>query len=321
MPDLRSADLIAWLRAAGEPSRLRLLALCSGGAFSVSDLAQALKQTEPRISRHLRILCEAGLLQRTRQGQWVCYNVVEEAAAATFVRGLLAQVDRRDPLLVRDRAAVRAVTAPAPGTPAGTQSRLGRALAEFVEASGFGGELEAVLVVGVVHPELLARAAAAARRMAAVAHSRRAAQGARAFAEQHGLGFRVLLSASAGTLSDADLERAGRPFDAVLLDHLAGGESAVARVLEQAHRALAPQGRLWIFERYESLETAGERVVEHPLARLRRQLTDAGFLCERLSPIEADGEHVLAAAARCDVALAARRESPADAPRAGGSQR
>jgi DNA-binding transcriptional ArsR family regulator len=314
MSDVRAADLVAWLRAAGEPSRLRLLAVCLGGALSVSDLARALKQSEPRISRHLRILCEAGLLQRTRQGQWVCYSVAEQAAAASFVRGLLAQVDRRDPLLAGDRAAVRAVTVPAPGATLGAQSRLGRALAEFVAASGLGSGLDAVLVVGVAHPELLARSAAAARRLAAIAHSRRAAQGARAFAEQHGLGLRVLLSANAGPApSDADLERAGQPFDAVLLDHLGGG-AAGARLLEQAHRALAPHGRLWIFERYESLETAGERVVEHPLARLRRQLTAAGFVCERLSPIEADGEHVLAAAARREAARAAPRASPAAAP-------
>lgn len=318
MSGVRTADLETWLRAAGESSRLRLLALCLGGALSVTDLAHALKQSEPRVSRHLRILCAAGLLQRTRQGQWVCYSVAEEAVAASFVRGLLAQVDRRDPLLARDRAAARAVAVPASDAVPAT-SRLGRALAEFVESSGLDAGLDAVLIVGVAHPELLAQAAAVSRHVTAVAHSRRASQGARAFAERHGLACRVLLSASAGALSDADLARAGQPFDAVLLDQLAGGEPAVARLLEQARRVLAPQGRLWIFERYGSLESAGERVVEHPLARLRRQLAEAGLVCERLSPIEADGEHVLAAAARHDAALTAPRGASAAAH--GGGQR
>ncbi|MFZ1905832.1 MAG: metalloregulator ArsR/SmtB family transcription factor [Steroidobacteraceae bacterium] len=312
MRSVPPADLVTWLRAAGEPSRLRLLALCLGGALSVTDLAQALRQSEPRVSRHLRILCEAGLLERTRQGQWVCYGVAEEAAAATFVRGLLAQIDRRDPLLLRDRAEASAVSVPASPS-AASQSRLSRSLAEFVDASGLGTGLNAALVVGVAHPELLARAAGAAHHLTAIAHSRRAAQGARAFAERHGLACRVLLSAGAGALSDADLARIGRPFDAVLLDHLAGGEALVAQQLEQAQRVLAPHGRLWIFERYESLESAGERVVEHPLARLRRQLGEAGFMCERLSPIEADGEHVLAAAARHSAAGAAPGESHATA--------
>ena len=62
--------------------------------------------------------------------------------------------------------------------------------------------------------------------------------------------------------------------------------------------ALTPHGRLWLFEGYEALEHTGQRVVEHPLARLRRVLSEAGLLCERLSPLEADGEHVIAAVAR-----------------------
>jgi hypothetical protein len=69
---------------------------------------------------------------------------------------------------------------------------------------------------------------------------------------------------------------------------------------------------LWIFERYESLEGSRERIVEHPLARLRRLLGAAGMICERLSPLEADGEHVLAAVAR---AAAGERGEAASAGR------
>ncbi|MGH8266610.1 metalloregulator ArsR/SmtB family transcription factor, partial [Paraburkholderia sp.] len=294
MSVLTAADLVTWLRGAGEPSRLRLLALCTDGALSVSELAQALKQSEPRVSRHLKILCQAGLLARVRQGQWVHYRVADDPAAVSFVRGLLAQVDRRDPILIRDRAEARAAAVPECHARAASQSRLGRALTGFAEASGFGSGLGSVLVVGVAHLELLASAAAAARHCTAIAHSRRAAQGARAFAEQRGFSCRVLPGESPGTLSDADLARAGQSFDAVLLDHLAGGEGVVARLLEQARRVVAPAGRLWIFQRYESLESTHLRIVEHPLARLRRLLGAAGLVCEHLSPIEADGEHVLA---------------------------
>ena len=127
--------LVRWLRAAGEPTRLRLLALCADGAWSVSDLAQALKQSEPRVSRHLRILCEAGLLVRLRHGQWVDYRLTEGADAASFVRGLLAQLDRGDPVLVHDRGSARASAAAETQTLAhGAESRLGRALAELVAA-------------------------------------------------------------------------------------------------------------------------------------------------------------------------------------------
>lgn len=74
-------------------------------------------------------------------------------------------------------------------------------------------------------------------------------------------------------------------------------------LLAAGRRALSPGGRILLFERYDSLEsprkpgTGTARVVEHPLARLRRLLGEAGLACERMSPIEADGQHVLAAVA------------------------
>jgi hypothetical protein len=90
----------------------------------------------------------------------------------------------------------------------------------------------------------------------------------------------------------------------VFLDHVALPESALDGMLTYGRRALAPDGRLWVFERYEALAagssvTGGsrEKVIEHPIGRLRRLLGDVGLSCERLSPIEADGEHVIAAVA------------------------
>src|ERR1700760_1848237 len=102
MPLARAPQLIAWLRAAGEPSRLRLLVLCAKQDLSVSDLAHALGQSEPRVCRHLRILCEAGLIERSRNGQWVHYQLTPTEAAAGFVRGLLAQLDHSDAQMMRD---------------------------------------------------------------------------------------------------------------------------------------------------------------------------------------------------------------------------
>jgi ArsR family transcriptional regulator len=293
------SDTVAWLRASGESSRLRLLALCTEGALSVSELAQALRQSEPRVSRHLRILSDAGLLRRLRQGQWVHYRLTEDVRAAAFVRQLLARLDERDPVLLRDRAAARAATAhEAVGPPAGSPSRLDRALRAFLEASGGGAAGGRVLMVGATHLEMLSSIAAAARECTAIAPSRRQAQAARAFAERRGMKCRVLTVADPAELSEADLMRVGGPFDAVLLAHQAGGEPEVARLFGSARRLVVPGGRLWVFQRYDSLESSRERVVEHPLARLRRLLDEAGLVCERLSPIEADGEHMLAAAAR-----------------------
>ena len=109
MTPVDSETVLGWLKAAGEDSRLRLLALCARQELSVSDLAEALRQSEPRVSRHLRILCEAGLLERLRQGQWVHYRLTRDAAAAAFVQGLLGQVDRKDRLFTGDRRGRRGV--------------------------------------------------------------------------------------------------------------------------------------------------------------------------------------------------------------------
>jgi len=289
--------MLAWLKAAGEPSRLRLLALCAEGGFTVSDLAHALRQSEPRVSRHLKILCGAGLLARTREGQFVSYGIADDARAIGFVRGLLLQVDRRDALLLRDRAEARAAAPPEGEGVTADSSRLERALRAFVEESGAGAAGGRVLVVGTTHLGLLASVAARARDCTVIVHSRRAAQAVRAFAERRGFPCRVLTASGSREDADGDLARAGGPFDAVLVSHQAGGEQTLARLLAQVRSAAAPAAQLWILQRYESLEGARARVVEHPLARLRRLLDEAGLVCERLSPIEADGEHVLAAAA------------------------
>jgi DNA-binding transcriptional ArsR family regulator len=287
--------MVQWLRAAGEPSRLRLLSLCARSGMSVSDLAGALGQSEPRVSRHLKILCEAGLIERERHGQWVHYRLTTVPQVASFVAGLLAQLDRRDELLQRDRAAARAADTDNDGVL--SESRLGRALASLV-AGDLPASHGAALVVGVTHPELLEALSSHGHSCVALANSRRAAQAARAYVERRRLACRILESAAGRGLSDADVARAAAPCEVILLDRPGADDETLLRTLHVAHRALSPTGRLWLFEGYEALESSRARVVEHPLARLRRLLSESGFSCERISPLEADGEHLLAASAR-----------------------
>lgn len=293
-----SSKLVSWLRAAGESTRLRLLVLCSERDLSVSDLATAVAQSEPRVSRHLKILSEAGLIERLPQGQWVHYRATQTDPAAGFVQSLLAQVNRNDEVLARDRGRLAAASATSTtNQTAAAESRLGRALRSFLENTGPDSTPQSALVVGVDHLEVLEAAARFAGKCTALAYSRRAAQAARAYAEREDFACQVLLAANGESLSERDIARAGEHFDAIVLDRFRTTGGALATMLNTAKRALAPGGKVWLFERYESLEAPRERVVEHPIARVRRLLNEAGLACERLSPIEADGEHVLAAVA------------------------
>jgi len=294
----RSPDLLlTWLRAAGEPTRLRLLSLCAVRDLSVSDIAQVVGQSEPRVSRHLKILGEAGLIERLRQGQWVHYALARSGPAAGFVQGLLGQLDRTDPLLARDRERAQALRSDGLHAGAPAASRLGRELRGFIESAEAATLAGSVLLVGADHPELIETAASLGRECTVLAHSRRASQLARATAERGGLRCRVLLAAGGDALGPRDLTRLGGTFDVVLLDRLGTPNEALGTLLAAGRRALSPAGRILLFERYDSLESPRERVVEHPLARLRRILGEAGLTCERMSPIEADGQHVLAAVA------------------------
>ena len=92
-------DLLASLRACAEPTRLRLLALAARGAFCVVELTEILGQSQPRLSRHLRLLCEAGLLERQREGANVWFTL----APGTVAGALLARLPEDDAVLTADR--------------------------------------------------------------------------------------------------------------------------------------------------------------------------------------------------------------------------
>jgi ArsR family transcriptional regulator len=94
--------LLAGLKAAGEPTRLRLLALLARAELTVSEVTRILGQSQPRVSRHLRLLCEAGLLDRFQEGAWVFYGIAESGPGAELARALNGLLPRKDPALERD---------------------------------------------------------------------------------------------------------------------------------------------------------------------------------------------------------------------------
>jgi ArsR family transcriptional regulator len=107
--DVSISELLAALRAVAEPTRLRLLVLCSRGELTVSELAQILGQSQPRVSRHLKLMCEAGLLDRFREGSWVFYRISAASTASTLARHLVDACGARDPTVALDLQRLAAI--------------------------------------------------------------------------------------------------------------------------------------------------------------------------------------------------------------------
>ena len=101
--------LTTMLKAAGEATRLRILALLAEAELTVSDLTEILRQSQPRLSRHLRLLAEAGLVERFREGSWAFFRMGERGSAADIARAMITRLDSNDPIIARDRERLTAV--------------------------------------------------------------------------------------------------------------------------------------------------------------------------------------------------------------------
>jgi ArsR family transcriptional regulator len=99
------------LKAVAEPTRLRLLALLARGELNVKDLTRILNQSQPRISRHLRLLAEAGLIARAPEGSWVYFRLAEAGPGREVASEVLQLLDRSDPVLERDARRAESIQA------------------------------------------------------------------------------------------------------------------------------------------------------------------------------------------------------------------
>lgn len=106
-----SGTLVGVLRAAGEGTRLRLLSLLSDGEHSVKDLTEILGQSQPRVSRHLKLLADAGLVTRNAEGAWAYYGLASNGAGGDLARWLIGRLAPDDPDRVRDLKRLEAVRA------------------------------------------------------------------------------------------------------------------------------------------------------------------------------------------------------------------
>lgn len=246
-------DLLAQLRAAAEPTRLRLLALCARGAFRVTDLCDILGQSQPRLSRHLKLLVDCGLLERIPEGANAYFQV---PPSADLARLILARLPEAEPLLAADRrqavrlAAERAREASDSFRRAGADWDEIRALglpAEAIEAALLAAlppRLPRLLDIGAGTGRVLELVAPRVDSALGVDASREMLALARARLAERGLADRC-------AVRQADMYRLPLPdaaFDAVTLQMVLHYAEDPAAALAEAARVLRPGGTLLVLD-------------------------------------------------------------------------
>lgn len=262
--------LLAALRAAAEVTRLRLLALCAEGEVTVGELVRILGQSQPRVSRHLKLLCDAGLLDRFREGSWVFYRLADDAPDGASLAGrLVGLLPVGDAQLALDRRRLDEIKA-----------ERAESAAEFFRANAAKwdsirslhvdeGEVESVLLDALPGPvgDLLDIGTGTGRML-------------QLFAGRIGHGVGIDLSRDMLTVARVNLEAAGlrnchvrqadmyglpmadESFDAVIIHQVLHYADRPGAVIAEAARVLRPAGRMVIVD-----------FAPHALERLRAEFT------------------------------------------------
>jgi demethylmenaquinone methyltransferase/2-methoxy-6-polyprenyl-1,4-benzoquinol methylase/ArsR family transcriptional regulator len=280
--------LLAGLEAAGEETRLRILCLLDKAELTVSEIVAILGQSQPRVSRHLKLLTEAGLAERQREGAWAFFRLAD--SGGEFARDLVRRLDLADPVLAADRARLevareaRRRQAAAYFAEQATDWDRIRALhasEERVEAALLAliGErpFRSLLDLGTGTGRMLELLAPRAVRAVGVDQSAAMLALARSRIDQAALRNVQLRQ---GDVYAPPVERDG--YDLIVIHQVLHFLDDPARALVEAARALAPSGRLVVVDfdahTQEFLQTDyAHRRLGFPLAEIEGFLTEAGL--------------------------------------------
>ena len=283
---------LAALRAVSEETRLRMLALLAEGELSVSDLTDILGQSQPRISRHLKVLVEAGLLERHREGAWAFFRLAD-APAGGLLRPILAGLDPADRPLAEDRERLRAVRAQraqaaqaffARLAPRWDEERSRHVAEEAVEdtlLSLLGPDrIGSLLDLGTGTGRMLQLLGPQAERAVGLDASHAMLSVARANLEKAGI---AGVDFRQGDIYAPPLVRAS--FDVVLVHQVLHYLDDPGRALSEAARLVAPGGRLLVVDfaphAVENLREAGaHRRLGFSHEQMAAWMTEAGCAVE-----------------------------------------
>ncbi len=244
------------LKAAAEPTRLRLLALLANGEASVGELQEVVQQSQPRVSRHLRLLDEADLVVKFRDGHWVYYRL---AASMATIDAALAMLGDDDEQVMRDRLALDRVkqnrerdvfSGPdvfrerGPGGVGFADKPSLESLAEAIDECIEDRRLGDALDIGCGGGALLRLLGSRARRVVGIDVSRRMRLLARSRVHRAGLANCTVRKGNLAMLPFDD-----DSFDLVVLDEVLNESIDVLTGLREASRVLRPSGQLLIVDR------------------------------------------------------------------------
>jgi DNA-binding transcriptional ArsR family regulator len=292
-------SLASLMRALSDPCRVRLLALCAERPASVSALAAALDETEPTISRHLKLLASAGVLRRVRRGQRVEYSRAATGPADEVVVAILRTAGSADALLSRGRARLQQTDASQRGLPAGAavdvadkERRLGEALAQAL-AGGAAARYDLLLCVGDIPIEclrpLLERGPARLLVAAATVAERTAQR--RRLADADLAGEVLLRGDLLPALGAEPID--GRALASCVDLRMPRNWTEVESLLRWLQRLPLLRSADWLLFDYDTLDALLGIADRSLLVELRARLAALGFDTHRIHPIEADGRHRL----------------------------
>jgi len=286
--------LVTQLKALAEPVRLRIVMLCAQGECSVSELTEILGLSQPRVSQHLKQLCDAGLLERFRDGHFVYYRVLSGGRHASLRRKLLGLVPVDDASFADDTARLRSLRGNgiASGDEQGMQDRpLHRALVELTVAAPIGDLVD----IGCGHGRILKLLASRARRAVGVDIDSDARRFARAELLLAGLPNCTLRKGDMYRLPLGDGE-----FDTAILDDVLFDAERPRDAIAEAARILRPGGRLLL------LAAASQPDFAERADRLAAWCVESELRLARARPVPArQPSWLLAVATKHDAATAA----------------
>jgi ArsR family transcriptional regulator len=231
------------LKALAEPTRMRLLLLCRQGECSVSELAQVVGQSQPRVSQHLKQLCDADLLHRFRDGKRVFYRVPVRGRTADTRQQLLQLIPAQEPVFGKDNERLREIRGDNIGSDRGGVSdeladrAIYRAILDLTVTAAVGDLLD----IGCGRGSLLKLLATRANRAVGVDIDADARQVARAELMLAGIPGCSLRQGDMYRLPFEDAE-----FDTIILDDVLLDADDPLQALREASRLLKESGRLLI---------------------------------------------------------------------------